>query len=273
MSLYTNIYEYVIDRGYHSITNFCREFSLSPTIFSDLKSGKTQSLSSKNLQAVSEALNVSIDDLVQGAEQDEKILNMQYSDYVSLCQSKNVSTAKVARMAKVSNTTILRWRNGENEPTYASKRKLVDALDNLTWHTPKPFDQSQKLSPVPIYGKIPAGSPVLARQDVIGYGFTDKPNPDEYFFLTVDGDSMEPVIPNKTKVLIKRQSTADDGDIIACIVNGEEATLKRIKYFGANTILLIPENNKYEPITLKTDDFENGTNIILGVVKQCVKDV
>lgn len=272
MSLYTNIYEYVIDRGYHSITNFCREFGISPTIFSDLKNGKTQSLSPKNLQAVSEALNVSIDDLMQDTVQDETILNLSYSDYVSLCESKSVSTAKVARMAKVSNTTISRWRNGENEPTYASKRKLVFTLNNLSAEKQKPFDQSQKISPIPIYGKIPAGFPVLAQQDVIGYGLSDKPNPDEYFFLTVDGDSMEPLIPNHTKVLIKKQNTADDGDVIACIVNGEEATLKRIKYYGKNTILLMPENNKYEPITLKTDDFENGTNLILGVVKQCVKD-
>lgn len=273
MSQYTKIYEYVIDRGYHSITNFCREFGISPAVFSDLKTGKTKSLSTKNIRAVAEALNVSIDELVDEKEEEEKdIINLTYQDFVSLCEAKKVSTAKAAKLSNISNTTILRWRNGDNEPTYLSKRKLVYTLNNMSSNTPAPEEKRQSLSPVPIYGSIHAGSPTIAQQEIIGYSLTDKPNPDEYFILTVNGDSMEPTIPDNTKVLVKKQNTADDGDIVACIVDGEEATLKRIKYYGADTIFLLPENNKYEPIQLKQSDFENGLAIILGIVKQCIKD-
>lgn len=273
MKQYEKIYEYVIDRGYHSITNFCREFGISPTVFSDLKQGKTKSLSTKNLRIVSEALNISVDDILADSADEDELLNFTYSDYVALCEEKNISRTKAAELAKVSTNTITRWKKGENTPTYPSKKKLVSVLQSLPSVNKNPeTNNKSSLSVVPIYGSIHAGSPTIAQQEIIGYNLTDRPNPDEYFILTVNGDSMEPIIPNKTKVLVKKQNTADDGDIVACIVDGEEATLKRIKFYGQNTIFLLPENNKYEPIQLKQSDFENGQAFILGVVKQCIKD-
>ena len=270
MKQYDKIYDLVIDRGYHSVSNFCREFGLSATIFSDLKTGKTKGISIKNLQAIADALNVTIDSLMPDEDESEGYSSFSYTDFVKACDRKNITQAQVATMAKIAPKTITRWRHGENEPTFPTKRKLLAALDSI------PDIEQNIVEPlpaqVPIYGKIHAGKTTIAQQEIIGYGFTDKPNPEEYFFLVVDGDSMEPTIQDKTKVLVKKQNTADDGDIIACIVGGEEATLKRIKYYGEDNIYLLPDNNKYEPIHLKASDFDSGQNLILGVVKQCIKD-
>lgn len=270
MKQYDKIYEYVIDRGYHSMSNFCREFGLSAAIFSDLKQGRTKGLSTKNLKIVAEALGVSIDQLIVKDEDEEGLSSFDYPNFVSLCDKKNITQTQIAKLSGVSSTIIYRWKHNINEPTFPTKKKLLDTLNQLP--DPQQTYISSFPNAVPIFGKIHAGKATIASEEIIGYGFTDKPHPEEYFFLVVDGDSMEPTIADKTKVLVKRQSTADDGEIVACIVNGEEATIKRIKYYGADKIFLLPDNNKYEPIQLQASDFESGQSIILGVVKQCIKD-
>ena len=79
-------------------------------------------------------------------------------------------------------------------------------------------------------------------------------------------------IPDGCKVLIHIQPTAENGQIVACRVNGDEATLKRFKQKGA-TVFLLPENPDYEPYIVPVVDFDNGEAEILGVVKQIIKDV
>jgi repressor LexA len=65
-------------------------------------------------------------------------------------------------------------------------------------------------------------------------------------------------------VLFHKQQYAENGDIVACLVGGESATVKRFRR-EHKRVLLIPENEEYEPIELSTDDFESGEARILGV--------
>ena len=65
-------------------------------------------------------------------------------------------------------------------------------------------------------------------------------------------------------VLIRKQSCADNGQIVAARVNGDEATLKRFQQQG-NTILLLPENPNYEPRIVSEKDFSQGDAQIIGV--------
>lgn len=138
----------------------------------------------------------------------------------------------------------------------------------------EPVDNSISVSAMlPIYGCIPAGVPALAEEYVEGYMPTSVPNPDEYFFLRVQGNSMIGAgIIDGCKVLIHKQNSADDGQIVACRVNGDEATLKRFKHHGS-VVLLKPENNAYDDCIVPVEDFENGTAQIIGVVRQIVIDV
>jgi repressor LexA len=68
-------------------------------------------------------------------------------------------------------------------------------------------------------------------------------------------------------VLFHKQQYAEDGEIVACLVGGDSATVKRFRR-SHKTILLIPENEEYEPIRLCTEDFETGEARILGVAKE-----
>lgn len=126
---------------------------------------------------------------------------------------------------------------------------------------------------VPVYNKIAAGAPVLCQEDVIDYMPVTVKNTQEYFALVVQGESMIGAgIPNGCKVLIHKQDSADNGQIVACRLNGYEATLKRFKQVG-DTILLLPENKDYEPIIVPVSQFESGEAQIIGVVRQIIVDV
>lgn len=125
----------------------------------------------------------------------------------------------------------------------------------------------------PILGRIPAGLPLLTEENILGYMPVMVKNPEEYFYLVVHGDSMiNAEIPDESLVLIHKQPSAEDGDIVACRVNGNEATLKRFKK-TADTVILIPENPKYSPIIVGGNDFDNGYAEIIGVAKQVIRNL
>lgn len=128
-----------------------------------------------------------------------------------------------------------------------------------------PFTRGQR---IPIYGSIPAGHPNLAIELIEGYDYADVSNAGDYFFLRVKGNSMiNAHIFDGDLVLIKIQNCAENGDIIACLVNGDEATLKRF-YRQGETVVLQPENSEYHPSLVSCKDFENGNARILGVAKE-----
>lgn len=65
-------------------------------------------------------------------------------------------------------------------------------------------------------------------------------------------------------VLFRKQQYAEEGNIVACLVGGECATVKRF-HRENRRIYLLPENEEYEPILLTPEDFESGSARILGV--------
>jgi repressor LexA len=120
---------------------------------------------------------------------------------------------------------------------------------------------------VPVLGRVQAGSPVYAVEDLMGYLNLDKiifPEPD-VFALRVKGDSMiDAGIMANDFAVIKRQEFAKVGDIVVAMI-GEEATIKRLvktngKYF------LQPANVKYEPIPVTEDVVIIGK--LLNVVRE-----
>ncbi len=126
---------------------------------------------------------------------------------------------------------------------------------------------------VPVFNGIAAGAPIIAEENIVDYYPATVRHPDEYFALIVRGDSMiNAGIPNGSRVLIHMQNYAENGQIVACRVNGNEATLKRFRKSG-DTVVLFPENPVYEPIIVPASEFGNGNAEILGIVKQIIIDL
>jgi repressor LexA len=103
---------------------------------------------------------------------------------------------------------------------------------------------------VPVLGRVTAGSPILAVENIEEYypipkDFVDH---EDVFILRIKGDSMiEAGILDGDFVLVGQQETADNGEIVVALVNGDEATVKRF-YHEGDRVRLQPENPTMEPI-------------------------
>lgn len=106
----------------------------------------------------------------------------------------------------------------------------------------------QEMIPIPIVGTVTAGEPILATQNIQDYfpiGINFLPSEDS-FFLQVKGESMiNAHIMDGDLILVKRQNTAKNGDIVVALV-GEEATVKTF-YKENGHFRLQPENDFMEP--------------------------
>ena len=168
-------------------------------------------------------------------------------------------------------TTFTDWYNGNKYPRIDKIEILADYFGVLKSDLIEektvpsnaiPYTASHK---APIVGSIPAGYPVLAFENIEGYADIPYSDEGEYFFLRVSGESMKNAgIHTGDLVLIRRQKCADDGQVVAARVNGDEATLKRYKRQG-DSVLLLPENPDFEPRIVPVSDFETGDAEIIGV--------
>lgn len=108
---------------------------------------------------------------------------------------------------------------------------------------------------IPLVGRIAAGTPVLAEENIESYlSFPEEMfSNGEFFALNVAGDSMiEGGIFDGDIAIIRKQNTANNGEIIAALVDNE-ATLKIFKK-KSNAVQLIPMNSAYSPIETRNID-------------------
>ena len=110
----------------------------------------------------------------------------------------------------------------------------------------------ESVARVPLLGKVTAGVPILAVEEVEDYvpysggGY----NPGDLFALRVSGTSMiKAGIFDRDVVIVKKTPVAENGDIVVALV-GDEATVKRI-FVEKDHIRLQPENDEFEPIIVK----------------------
>ena len=102
---------------------------------------------------------------------------------------------------------------------------------------------------VPLVGRVTAGMPILAQQNIEDYYMLPQNlvGGDEVFILSVQGESMiEAGILDGDFVIVRRQSHAENGDIVVAMID-DEATVKRI-FYEKTRVRLQPENSAMQPI-------------------------
>jgi repressor LexA len=137
------------------------------------------------------------------------------------------------------------------DPTKPRALKVV-SNNNKPKKEAENYYSRKELVEVPIVGKVTAGQPILAVENIED----TFPLPVDFvqnsitFMLRVQGDSMiEAGILDKDFVLVKQQSTANNGDMVVALI-GDEATVKTF-YKEKDHIRLQPENQFLEPIIVK----------------------
>ena len=192
---------------------------------------------------------------------------MTYQYFEQLLKMNGTSVYRVSKDTGIAGSTFADWKNGRSTPKADKLKKIADyfgvSLEYLIGGVPSPLPTQEHR--IPIIGEIRAGSPIITNESLLGYETASVEDTDEYFYLKVQGDSMKNIgMVHGSLVLFHKQQYADDGDIVACLVGGESATVKRFRRVQKN-IYLLPENEEYRPIHLTTDDFESGEARILGV--------
>jgi repressor LexA len=148
------------------------------------------------------------------------------------------------------------------DPSKPRAIEVLDVPESATLHRAPVRD-------VPLVGRIAAGSPILAEEDIdeIYPLPTELVGTDPVFMLQVKGDSMiDAGILDHDWVVVQRSQTARDGQLVAALIDGEEATVKRLQR-KEGRVILRPENRDYPPMV-----FADGVEI-LGVVVAVLRRV
>ena len=195
---------------------------------------------------------------------------------VKLRKELNLTQEEFAQRIGYTRTAISAWEIGRNEPSNADTVKIADFFGVSTDYllgksdsrnnTSNIDESDKKFYMCPVYGQISAGQPNWAEECIEGRLPIDPDlmgivNPEEHFFLRVNGESMNKVIRNGAFALIHKQDIVEDGEIAVVLVNGYDATLKKFTRQG-NMIILEPESNDD---SFKTQVYDKTTQIkILG---------
>lgn len=168
------------------------------------------------------------------------------------------------------------YSNFKDDIIYISNeytKKILSLLDEnkIINNSNKVTIKGVNLIKIPVLGTVAAGEPILAEQNIIDYEelpaneFKDG----EYFGLKIKGDSMFPRILEGDVVIVRQQSDCDNGKVAVVLINGDEATVKQIKKTKTG-IMLIPFNNKYDPMFFTKEEIETKPVKIIGVVKRLI---
>ena len=120
---------------------------------------------------------------------------------------------------------------------------------------------------IPVLGRVAAGYGKEAVEEVIGQieispALAAK---GDYFGLLIKGDSMIPTLYDGDTVIVQRVDDAESGDLVIALVNGHDATCKRLQKY-AEGIALIPQNPVYEPKRFTESEIDTTPVKILGKV-------
>lgn len=198
-----------------------------------------------------------------------------------------ITQKEVADFVGVSEATVSRWESGHidnmRRDRIAALSKIlrlsplaimgIDDTD-LSTRIPNMVPIDARTFRVPIVGRVAAGRPIVADEEIVGYEYIDnKYSKDghEYFGLRIVGKSMEPTIMDGDIVIVRRQNYVENGEIAIVLIDGEEATAKEVKE-SADGITLIGHNAAvYTPHFYSAQEVKNLPVQIIGRVIQSIR--
>lgn len=120
---------------------------------------------------------------------------------------------------------------------------------------------------IPVFGQVAAGNPIFASDEVVDYEEIpiEWKGKGEFFAVRLKGDSMLPRFAEGDVVIVRKQDSVDSGDLAIVLVNGDEATFKKVEKLD-NGLMLIGLNSSYIPRVYTNEDIERLPVKIIGKV-------
>lgn len=200
-----------------------------------------------------------------------------------------LSMKEVAEKIGVAEATVSRWESGDianmkrnyimeyakalqvsplyimgydeyREEKKAAMRKYIDAFEEA-W-------KGSRTVKIPVFSYVSAGTGTYADESNIDCYIDiseDIAKTGDYFGVRVKGDSMQPDIHDQDIVIVKSQNTANDGDTVVAVVNGDEGFCKKLMLYP-NSIGLVSNNPAYRPMIFTQKEVEDIPVRIMGVV-------
>ena len=187
-----------------------------------------------------------------------------------LREDMGLSQEEVAKRIGVGRTTYVKYETGDSKPirkiNELSRLFGVDADYILCIDSPE--KKESKYVRIPVLGRIIAGLPMEAIQEPIDWEEIPREMAatGEFFALKVKGHSMEPRILEGDVVIVKKQADVESGKLAVVLVNGNEATLKRVKKQKEGFTLIATNLSVYEPHFYTNEEIEKLPVQILGEV-------
>lgn len=169
-----------------------------------------------------------------------------------LRKQKKLTQNDLSKLTGYKQNTISSHENGTRGIDEIDIMNYCEALGvtptDLFQKEPQPQLETLPVKKIPVVSKISAGLPIYSEENLVDYIYfaTKNLNSDkEEFGLRVSGDSMDKIFQENDVVVVEKDSIVENGQLGVVMVNGYNATVKRVRY-NKNQIILIPESNNPE---------------------------
>lgn len=183
---------------------------------------------------------------------------------------KGLTQKGVAEALNIARNTYNQYETGKRAPDIETLCRIANffgvSVDYLVGHVEEARRVIKRT--IPVLGTIPAGVPMEAIEDIIDYedlSPEEAADSHEYFGLKIRGRSMMPEYLDGDTIIVRRQETARTGEDVVVMVNGDDATFKRLQR-TSDGITLIPLNTaEYSPVFYTNSQIEALPVRVLGV--------
>lgn len=213
----------------------------------------------------------------------------KFSDNLKILRKERHMTQRdLAIKLGISSSTIAMMERGERKPSIEMLELIADYFDvrlddlsgrnNCTKTLKHPSVTSDTIT-FPVIGEVAAGYNEIALENWIGEiievpkSYLNGRKNDDFFVLSVKGNSMYPMYLDGDKVLVLKQNALNkSGDVGVIIYEDEMATLKKIEFVrGQNWLKLIPINPEYQPKLIEGVELEHCR--VIGIPKLLIREI
>lgn len=186
-------------------------------------------------------------------------------------KSAGLTQLELAKKTELSRSYIGDIEKDRYNPSVSTLQLIATAtntpLENLLPSSKTPSSTGRGVS-IPVLGRVVAGIPLEAVEEILDY---EEITPElaatgDFFALKIRGHSMEPRMLDGDVVIVRRQDDVDSGDVAIVLVNGNEATVKRIKKQEDGITLIATNTSVYEPHFYSNKEIQSLPVQILGKV-------
>ncbi len=187
----------------------------------------------------------------------------------SICRSKGITIDRFEQDCGLAHGYLRSMSAQDSTPSAKRLDTMATYLgvsrSLLTGEEQNPSDKRGVI--IPLLGRVAAGIPIEAAENVIGdeeitgrLAITG-----EFFALLIKGDSMSPYIMDGDKVIVRKQSEAESGDVVIALINGNDGCCKEYRKIPSG-IMLISKNPSYDPMIFTHAEIDSQPVAILGKV-------